>query len=128
AMVRNGASPISSRWPGPLPIVRIGFPIVDKNETDNGALTGPAFLVPQKPARQIASNEPIRWRTQRACLKPRPTAPSSVHATPDPLRYASCFRTPAQCFGIYTSVRAIRDVQSNLISRGFLELEAVQFG
>ncbi|PYJ99331.1 MAG: hypothetical protein DME23_09845 [Verrucomicrobia bacterium] len=74
--------------------------------------------MPQKPARQIASNAPIRWRTQRSFLKPSYTAPSSVHATPDPLR---------QCFGIYTSVRAIRDVQSNLISRGFLKLKAVQF-
>jgi len=52
----------------------------------------PAFLVPQKPTRQIASKEPIRSRTQRSFLKPSSTAPSSVHATPDPLRSASGFR------------------------------------
>jgi hypothetical protein len=52
----------------------------------------PAFLVPQKPARQSASAEPMRSRTQRAFLKPRSTAPSSVHATPDLLRSASGFR------------------------------------
>lgn len=57
----------------------------------------PAVLVPHKPRRQIASNAPMRWRTQRSFLKPRSTAPSSVHATPNLLRSASGFRTPVQC-------------------------------
>lgn len=36
----------------------------------------------RKPDRQIAANAPMRWRTQRALLKPRSTAPSSVQFTP----------------------------------------------
>ena len=35
---------------------------------------------------------PMRCRTQRALLKPRATAPSSVHSTPDRLRFAPVFR------------------------------------
>src|ERR1022692_379160 len=41
--------------------------------------------------------KPGRSRTQRAVLKPRSTAPSSVHFTPDGLRSASISETPTQC-------------------------------
>jgi len=41
--------------------------------------------------------KPRRSRTQRAFLKPRSTAPSSVHFTPDRLRSASISETTAQC-------------------------------
>src|SRR5206468_11279099 len=71
--------------------------------------------------------QPMRCRTQRAFLKPRSTAPSSVHATPDPLRSASGFRTPVQCVVICTSVRQFCDVQLNEISGGFLEWESRSF-
>src|SRR5439155_4920341 len=67
----------------------------NKNVCDtqnSGVLTGRLSCVPWKPARQIASAEPTRSRTQRAFLKPRSAAPSSVHLTPDLLRSASRFR------------------------------------
>jgi hypothetical protein len=41
--------------------------------------------------------KPRRSRTQRAFLKPRSTAPSSVDFAPDRLRSASISETPAQC-------------------------------
>ena len=46
---------------------------------------------------QSPQQKPRRSRTHRAFLKPRSTAPSSVHFTSDRLRSASISETPAQC-------------------------------
>ena len=45
--------------------------------------------------RRIMQTYPVSHST--GFLKPRSTPPSSVHATPDPLRFAAGFRTPVQC-------------------------------
>jgi hypothetical protein len=73
--------------------------------------------------------------------EPRSTPPSSVHATTDLLRFAPVSGTLAQCFSfiseslperISTRLRNVIapfvDVQSNLISRGFLNSKSAQFG
>jgi hypothetical protein len=72
--------------------------------------------------------------------EPRSTAPSSVHATPDPLRFAPVSRTLAQCSSLISeppseciSTRSLnviapfRSVQANVIPCGFLELESRSF-
>src|SRR5450756_984788 len=70
------------------------------NSVINGALTG-----------RLASRYSATDQTNRrdgnldgthspVVLKPRSTPPSSVHATPDLLRFAAGFRTPVQCLVI----------------------------
>jgi hypothetical protein len=63
-----------------------------------GALRLPGFpaCLGNRPDKSLQM-KPRRSRTQRAVLKPRSTAPSSVHFTPDRLRSASISETPAQC-------------------------------
>jgi hypothetical protein len=83
-----------------LAILANGGGKTEKLFTGNAArrLDCPAFRRALETGQTNRRNrEPIRSRTQRAFLKPRSTAPSSVHFTPDQLRSASISETPAQC-------------------------------
>src|ERR1700722_2485064 len=101
-MVRNGASPISSRSPRQLPNGDSTLALFDKPDGGGTGLRRfdwPAFLraLGNRPEKS-PQMKPRRSRTQQAFLKPSSTSPSSVHPTSDLLRSASGFRTPVQCF------------------------------
>src|SRR2546430_9218634 len=112
-----------------------------ENVKAQGALTARLSSCLRNLARQSASADPMRSSTQRAFLKPRSTALSSVHATPDLLRSASGFRNARSV--LLSSIRntsrqrtttrprilaTISERSGDVNPCGFLELKAVQFG
>src|SRR2546426_1520296 len=126
-MVRNGASPISSRWPGPLPIVRIGFPTVDKNETDGGALTGrfPACLGNEPDKAPLSATYTVSHSTGVSETTLHCAVVRSCHSRPAPFR--SRFQNTRSVHRHSHISGAVLDVQLNEISGGFLEWESRSF-
>jgi hypothetical protein len=72
--------------------------------------------------------KPRRSSTQRTFLKPRFTAPSSVHTTLDLLRSASSFSMARSVLRHLHISAGLYDVQSNVIFGSFLALKAGHFG
>ena len=126
-MVRNGASPILRRLLGPLPIVRIEFPTVDKNETDGGALTGRLSCGHSETGQTNRRNTNLDGHALNGGSKTalHSTVVRLYHSRPVPFRCR--FQNARSVLRNLHISASIWSVQLNRILGGFLELESRSF-